>query len=228
MDNYYERGIMPTFVSFENVPELKTRWVSVYNDLIDRLEKWGYNVYSCLLNAADFGNATKRIRLFIIGIRKDKDHGTFSIPIPTGKSSVIEDHIEKNAPESLYVDHPVIFHPRKTPWKPGLQTGWIAPPDSKRKRDGQSNRVYDRNSIAGPLSCKCQMTYIEDNGRYRQLSNQELWTIQGFSLEDYEKIKDKYSRARMGMFIGNSIALGPLCALYENLKQEIELLEKGL
>ncbi len=51
----------------------------------------GYNVFSQLLNAKDFGVPQDRERVIIVGIRKDLNIDDFSIPIPNNKHMTLRE-----------------------------------------------------------------------------------------------------------------------------------------
>ena len=93
--------------------------------------------------------------------------------------------------------------------------GYLVKSVDKPKQD---NLVYDRNDIAPTITAASTYYYIEDKGSFRRLVPEELWGISGYSKEDWEKIKS-FSDFRIDQFIGNSIALGPLKAIYSNLKE---------
>jgi len=54
------------------------------------------------------------------------------------------------------------------------------------------------------------------------LAPEELWGIMGFKSQDFFKIKNEFSKSGLKHLIGNSIALGPLTAIYKNLKPLLE------
>jgi len=87
---------LPKWIVVENVREfrdwgpvngkgrtIKSRKGEIFRQWIKSLESIGYDVDHQLLNAADFGAATKRVRLFIVGRRRDVGHGDIPWPDPT-------------------------------------------------------------------------------------------------------------------------------------------------
>lgn len=69
------------FFVMENVPQLATmEHGSVLHDLLSCFEKAGFTVNHQVLNAADYGAATVRKRLFVVGIRGKRN---FRFPSPT-------------------------------------------------------------------------------------------------------------------------------------------------
>lgn len=221
MDNYYKRGKMPTYISFENVPELKTLFTNIYNDLIKRLQNWGYNVYDTILKASDYGNPTKRERLFVVGIQKDKDHNFFNITrLEKEEANSMLPFLEEKAPEDFYCAEGIVFHSRKTKKvNKGETLGYLELGVNKYT---QSNKVYDKEDICPTITTAARY-WIQQGNRYRTLTPKELWKISGYSKEDWDKIENAFTKRRLTMMIGNSIALGPLSAIYKELKKEIEV-----
>ena len=77
--------LKPRFFVLENVPDLETRkGTGTIESLVKAFQDSGYKVVRKVLNAADFGDATKRKRLFVVGFR-DAPHFTF--PDPTHSKS---------------------------------------------------------------------------------------------------------------------------------------------
>lgn len=73
----------------ENVPALHSS--PVYESLIEAGERLGYVVAGRALCAADFGAATTRTRLFIVGFRRDKARmPAWAAPMPTHRATTSE------------------------------------------------------------------------------------------------------------------------------------------
>lgn len=78
------REARPRAFMMENVAGLKAaRFEGYLERQIEQLAGLGYNVRSAVLTAADFGVAQNRRRLFLVGIRKDKQRNEFEFPEPT-------------------------------------------------------------------------------------------------------------------------------------------------
>lgn len=74
----------PKFFLMENVAGLAAIRFNTYLEAqVRSLYELGYTVFSKVLNAADYGVAQRRQRLFLVGIRKDQDCGNFMFPKPT-------------------------------------------------------------------------------------------------------------------------------------------------
>lgn len=218
IENYYQRDQLPIYISFENVSRLKTKYVEDYKLLTSTLEKCGYNIYDNLLSAQYFGNPTNRERFYLIGIRKDLDKGNFQMPQNQNLTALrLRDFvIRKEVDKIFYWNYDVIFHPSKDKtesYNTVKKEGWLETPCG---RINQSNRVFDVNGFIPSINTTAYF-YIRDNGNFRRLTAEELWLISGYSRENYEKIKNDFSDAKIVKAIGNSIPLGPLKAIYFNL-----------
>ena len=222
MENYFEREELPKFISFENVPNLKEqeKFKDTYELLINNLTRWGYNIYDSVLDARYFNNCTTRRRLFVIAIRKDIDNGCFEMPKEEKITELkMRDFLNEKVDEKEFWKHTPIFHPRKqvkTSTDSANVLGWL---ETKCGYETQSNRVYDKNSLCPTITCRAQFLIEteDENNPYRRLSEEEFWRIQGFSQEDFDKIKNEVSRSAIVAAVGNSIALNPLIAIYYNL-----------
>ncbi len=58
---------------------------NIFEAIKDEFSQCGYNVFSQLVNARDFGVPQDRERVIIVGIRKDFDINDFPIPVPKNK-----------------------------------------------------------------------------------------------------------------------------------------------
>jgi DNA (cytosine-5)-methyltransferase 1 len=89
-------ALKPNFFVMENVPDLETRnGTATIDKLVAAFEDSGYRVRRDVLNAADYGAATKRKRLFVVGFRTSAG---FSFPEPT--------HSRTNASTTLFPRQP--------------------------------------------------------------------------------------------------------------------------
>ncbi len=73
--------VKPKYAIAENVKNLiGKRYKEDFDELLIRLEGYGYNNYWQVLNAKDYGIPQNRERVFIVSIRKDIDDGLFAFP----------------------------------------------------------------------------------------------------------------------------------------------------
>ena len=217
MQDYYNRNELPKYISFENVSNLKIKFIDDFNLLINNLKNWGYNVYENILSAQYFDNATIRERLFVIGIRKDINTN-FQMPIEKNITDLrISDFLLKNVDSKYAWPYKPIFHPlndNEERVDTTRKIGWL---ETNCGNETQSNRIWNRNGLCPTITCSTQFLIKDENYGYRKLTEEELWRIQGFSQADFEKIRGKFSKSAIIKVVGNSIALGPLEAIYRNL-----------
>jgi DNA (cytosine-5)-methyltransferase 1 len=110
----YCKSLKPKMILMENVAEMKNGFESAYSDeVVDRLERYGYTVSHAVLNSADFGVPQKRRRAFFIANRFDK---AFSFPDVT--------HVASESNLSLFP-------------KPLLVTVWDAIGDLPSRKHGE-------------------------------------------------------------------------------------------
>jgi DNA (cytosine-5)-methyltransferase 1 len=95
------RMLQPQFFLFENVSGLVSRHHHTFERLLAHYELIGYNVSWAMIEAAHFGAAQNRKRIFIAGIRKDLGfHFRFPLP-PMIKQSVRDAIGNLPAPQTI-------------------------------------------------------------------------------------------------------------------------------
>lgn len=70
----------PKYCVMENVDNLPNKFTNVFNDMLNEIDKAGYNNYWKVINAKDF-LPQNRSRVFLVSIRKDIDTYDFKFPI---------------------------------------------------------------------------------------------------------------------------------------------------
>ena len=80
------REVNPSVFIFENVPNLTKVIGNQFEDFLSRFRNLGYTINFDILCAGDFGAATTRKRLFIVGT-KDSNH-QYLFPAPTHKLDI--------------------------------------------------------------------------------------------------------------------------------------------
>ena len=213
---------LPEFFTFENVKELKTKFTNVFDDFIKFLNDIGYNTYENILNAAYFNNPQRRERLFIVGIRKDIDKHTFIMPENTNKTELrlkdilLPEELVDEAyrlPQERFTNRHYRVRPIPSDTFKTIEDGYFFTENSKNRT--QSNRIYNRLGLCPTLTTKWTTNILEKN-YLRRLTPLEHWRVMGFDDNDFDKIKN-FSNTTIVAAVGNSIALGPLEAMYRNL-----------
>lgn len=195
----------PKYVIWENVKGvLQKNQIHNYEKYISRMKELGYNNYSKIINAMDFGLAQDRDRMFVVSIRNDVDDNKFEFPKEYDYKVTLREVLDKEVDDSFYI--PKILNPRRT-------KKYIQYDNSGKGYNSQQNRLYylDGQMCTLPKANggdKTQVLIDEDNMIGRKLTPWELWKLMGFSKEDYLKAVE--SGQTMGSLrgqAGNSIAV---------------------
>lgn len=211
----------PKIIFLENVKNLvrhndgETFFVinSVLNDI-------GYDVYASILDAADYGSAQSRKRVYIVCFRKDLGVKEFHFPSPVKEHTYVEDILEKDNTEKYRIHRTdVVWNEIKDCHveKP-IRIGTV-------NKGGQGERIYSTKGKAitlsaygGGVGAKTGLYY--DNGYIRKLSPRECARLQGFP--DSFKICAKDSIAYKQF--GNSVVVDVLQQIIEKIVQKEEVM----
>ena len=172
------------FVVFENVPGLKQKKnLRLYSRLKSSLSK-KFKLHEAELNAADFGVAQNRRRLFIIGISKRLKQASFAFPEPKESIATVRDAIG-GLPKPVYFKkgkkkQAGKHHPNHWTMRPmsGRFKG------KKSKRDGRSFIRLKWSKPSRTVAYGHREIHMHPGGR-RRLSIYEAMLLQGFS-KSYE------------------------------------------
>ena len=192
--------------------------------IISTLDELGYDVHYQILNAAHYGVAQIRERIYFVCFRKDLQ-AAFSFPEPTMEDVAVEDFLEPEADERYYLDNSIF-----TFYKPDTS---VRQSDTYRMgyagRPGQGKRVYSVKgctptfvvSARGPCG-NTEAYYI--NGRVRRLTPKEASRIMGFPEDFVFPVKE----GRIYQQLGNSVAVPMIRAIAEKIMETgiFELPEK--
>ena len=172
-----------------------------------------YNYYWKVINSANQGLPQNRERIFIIGIKKELDNGTFKFPqnrdLDFTVADILED--EKNVPQNYYYKNTAKHPLNKTNQeqrKNKIHT--IAKYDETMTYEA-SRRVY-APYVSPCITCNNNSKFMIDD-KIRYLTPTENKRIQGFS-EDFKFIGTKTNINRQ---LGNTVSPG----VYKNLFGEI-------
>lgn len=101
------REIKPKYFIYENVKSIiGKKFKDAFNMFNTELQEYGYNTYHQVLNAKDYGIPQNRERIFVIGIRKDIDDGTFEFPKGFDNGLRLKDFLEYEVEEKYYINKP--------------------------------------------------------------------------------------------------------------------------
>ncbi len=207
---------LPKLILLENVKNFCTGEGGQWSRTLRRtLAGMGYAVTSKVLNAAHFGTAQERERVFFVAYRRDafpeiKDG--FQMPVGDGKWVSVKDILEADAPEGQYGADRIQPCPTVDKSSPLQRIGMLKAADGKVRR-GQDARVYDPNFHATTLMAtqdNCGVYLVGDKAR--SLTPRERARLQGFP----DTFKPHPVKTHANKQFGNSIAV-PVAAAIGNV-----------
>ena len=94
----------PKYVIWENVKNvLSKKHRHNFDKYLDEMDRIGYNNFSQVLNAKDFGVPQNRERIFVVSIRKDLEQ-EFEFPIGFDNGIRLKDILEDEVEEKYYIN----------------------------------------------------------------------------------------------------------------------------
>lgn len=219
--------VQPKIAIAENVKNLTSKsFSSTFKLILDSLNEVGYTNYWKVLNAADYGIAQSRERVFIVSIRNDIDLD-MDFNFPDGKilTTCLKDYLQSNVPKSFYLSedqtNSAIMYSK---YEGDMKIIQIA--DLKHYNNDQMNRIYSPEGLCPTLKTVSgggREIKIMENGHYRKLTPLEYFRLMGFTDEDYQVcVNDGISKTQLYKMAGNSICVPVLEAIFNQLydKQE--------
>lgn len=180
----------PKVIFLENVKNLAKHDEGKTLDTINKkLETLGYNVYTKVLNASNYGLPQNRERIYIVAFRKDINATNFNFPIATNEPTCLEKILENNPANAKVVERSDIdiyknyniansLYGELNLLNKPIQIG-------KVNKGGQGERIYHPlghaitlSAYGGGVGSKTGL-YLVD-GKIRKLSPRECARVQGF------------------------------------------------
>ena len=204
----------PSMILLENVKGFarhdKGRTLAVVKRVLDEL---GYNVFTKILNAKDFGVPQNRERIFIVGINRDKvgDAG-FNFPEPIGVTTKLGDILENKVDKKYTLSDKL--------WE-GHQRRKL---EHQRKGNGFGYSLFtSKSTYTSTISARYYKDgseiLIEQKGKNpRRLTPREAARLQGFPESFVIPVSDGQAYKQFG----NSVAVPVLTAVAEKM---IEILD---
>lgn len=213
----------PRVVVFENVRGLlsfKNGDRLLIEEICSQLDKMGYDVVFSLIDASRHNVAQKRLRVFIVGVERGRNHGTFSFPTPEDRNDLSLGHtILDIPPDALNQNEFMQLNPQAIQigsmvpeggsWKDipydklpaRLQRIWD---NIERYRWPKFYRRFHRDEVAGTITAafKPENAGVWHPIEKRIFSVREIARIQSFPdwfSFDGKTIKSKYQQ------IGNAV-----------------------
>ena len=175
--------------------------------IIENLRRLGYNVYSKILNAMDYGLPQKRERIIIVGFLENV---FFKFPTPIPERKTLTDILEQEVPRRYYVNETI-----RTSRLARLKVKNFPKPYISHENVSKSVTPHEYCSA---LRAGASANYILINDE-RRPTEREMLRLQGFP-EDF-KIVVPYSKLRQQC--GNSVAV----PMIEAVAREMILALKG-
>ncbi len=202
----------PKLVLLENVVNFCTGEHGRWSRTLRRtLAGMGYAISGKVLNAADFGTAQERERVFFVAYRRDvfAEAQGFQMPVGDGKWVSVADILEADAPDGHYTTDRIEPFPTVDKKSPLQRIGMLKASNGKVRR-GQDARVYDPAFHATTLLASqgnCGMYLV--NGKARALTPRERARLQGFP----DTFQPHPVTSHANKQFGNSIAVPVAAAL---------------
>lgn len=172
------KEVKPKLFILENVKGMAMHnGGKTYETVMETLTGLGYVVKSKLLDAAGYGTAQHRQRIFLVGIRadhQDAHDSTFTFPSATDVSVVVEDILGK-APASYGVAPREMTRLKECPPERVQRIAFVG----TLGKNTQNSRVASPKG-KGYTLCASTSSYYWINGRARRLTPRECARMQGF------------------------------------------------
>lgn len=210
----------PKVLFLENVRNLvKHDNGKTLSTIIEKLHGIRYKVYHEVLNASDYGVATSRHRVYIVGIRSDLvgDLYKFTFPSPTKEKICLGDYLDTGVTEDHFVERTDFdIDPKKLrAAKQGKELHPIQVGTIGKGRQGE--RIYHPNGHAVTFSAQgggpgaktgC---YIMPDDRVRRLTTTEAFRVMGFPKDYIIPSSNAYK------LIGNSVAVPVIELIFQSI-----------
>lgn len=203
----------PTVVFLENVKRFRSHdGGRTFETIKTILEKLGYEIYSQVLNAKDFGVPQNRERIYIIGfLGKTK----FSFPEPPKLKTRLGDILEKNVDDKYTLsDRLWSGHQRRKK-------------EHKEKGYGFGYSLFDKNSeYTSTISARyykdgSEILVEQKDKNPRKLTPREAARLQGFPDDFIIPVSDNQAYKQFG----NSVAVPVIKALAIEINKALKKLE---
>ena len=213
---------LPKYLLLENVKAIVNhKNLKVFQSWLKQLEKFGYVSQYYVLNAANFGSAQNRERVFAISVLKDHQVQTgFEFPqldqIQTNKKplkSILDEQLNFDLQFNQY---PLIAKP--------ITANNIKKYYLQNYTNFQSEAyVYDINYSGPTLTASGAMSRIKlyfGPNQIRMMNPQECFAYMGFKKPDFQKVlqTNLIAQSKLIYLAGNSIPVQILEAIFRSFK----------
>jgi DNA (cytosine-5)-methyltransferase 1 len=192
---------------------------NTFKTILSTLEFLGYNNYYKVLNSVNFDIPQSRERIYIVSIRKDVDKGLFKFPEGTMTTKTVADFIDQDnenryLKESLRPFVDTKYH-REYTSNNGMKKVFDGNVQGFFTSDFGGKRLYSIYGVCPTLTTKKEMACFIEIGS--ELNSKERLRLQGFTDEDYFKLKGNIPEAQLKKQAGNSITVNVIQRIQECL-----------
>ena len=203
--NQQGRNGMPPVVVLENVRNLLTHnGGQTFRRIKEMLEELGYEVYSKLINSADYGVPQTRNRVFLVCLPKGCH---FEFPEAITLDVTLQDILEDNVDDKYFLSEKIL----KTILADGSG-------NYKAKSEIDLTVARPLTATMAKMHRACQDNYVTQEGRIRRLTPRECARLQGFP-EDYViPVSDTQAYKQFG----NAVTVNVSYAIAKNILKYYE------
>lgn len=201
-----QNGNMPSVIVLENVRNLKTHDGGKTYATIERIlsEELGYQVYSAVLNSADFGIPQIRNRTYIVCF---SDHSiSFDFPTKIKLEITLQDLLEEKVDEKYFLSEKIL---------PTILSNGSGGYQAKSEIDLPIARPLC--ATMGKMHRACQDNYVTQEGRIRRLTPRECARLQGFGDDFVIPVSDAQAYKQFGNAVTVNVSRAVAGAIKESL-----------
>jgi len=224
----------PNMLLMENVPTLFNKFKDGWKLWKETLKKIGYKSFDVILSSDDLNSPQKRTRAFSLAIKIEKNDETFNKNVfKELENKGLEYLIKQTQTYKLYNNEKIKYIKDILDKKEKIEQKYYIkkPFNILKSTDGKSgakfdlidhstyeiaNRVYDINYKSPTLTTSGIIKiWEEDKKIIRNIKEIEAFQLMGFEKEDFNKVKEKFTKGHLYRFAGNSIVVNVLEGLFE-------------
>lgn len=200
-------GCKPKVIVLENVRTLTTHdqgrtFATIKSILSDVLN---YNVFSSILNSADYGIPQTRNRTYIVCF--DNPNLDFIFPAKQELSLTLQDLLEENVPDKYFLSETIL---------PTILSNGTGGYHAKSEIDLEIARPLC--ATMAKMHRACQDNYVTQSGRIRRLTPRECARLQGFSDSFIIPVSDVQAYKQFG----NAVTVNVSSAVASQIRATLE------
>lgn len=209
IDAKIKAGKKPRAIILENVRTLKTHnGGKTFATISKILQKdLGYQMYSMVLNSANYGVPQTRNRTFIVCFANSE--AIFSKPAEVDLHTTLHDMLEENVADKYFLSERII---------PTILSNGTGGYKAKSEIDLPIARPLC--ATMAKMHRACQDNYVTQNGKIRRLTPRECARLQGFSDEFIIPVSDAQAYKQFG----NAVTVNVARAVAEEVRNTLEAL----